>query len=79
MLIAAALALAELGPGPLSLDGLRGRERAGAGWALAAFGAGAIGALGVQQATARQAPPEVDAVPESSDPDQAPAPTAQAA
>ena len=57
VLIAAALALAETGPGPLSLDALRGHERAGAGWALAALGAGAIGAIGVQQATARQPVP----------------------
>jgi putative oxidoreductase len=56
VLIAVAIALAEIGPGPLSLDALRGNERAGAGWALAALGAGAFGAVGVQQATARQAP-----------------------
>ncbi len=56
VLIAVAIALAEIGPGPLSLDALRGHERAGASWALAALGAGAIGALGVQQATASQAP-----------------------
>ena len=57
VLIAAALALAEVGPGPLSLDAARGRERAGAGWALAALAAGTIGAIGVQQATARQPAP----------------------
>ncbi|HEX3433672.1 MAG TPA: DoxX family protein [Solirubrobacteraceae bacterium] len=57
VLIAVAIALAEIGPGPLSLDALRGRERAGTGWALAALGAGAIGAVGVQQAVARQAVP----------------------
>jgi putative oxidoreductase len=54
VLIAAALALAEVGPGPLSLDAARGRERAGPGWALAALAAGTVGAIGVQQATARQ-------------------------
>ena len=37
VLIAAALALAEVGPGPLSLDAARGHERAGPGWALAAL------------------------------------------
>ena len=57
VLIAAALALAEVGPGPLSLDAARGRERAGPGWALAALAAGTIGAIGVQQATARQPVP----------------------
>ena len=54
MLIAAALALAELGPGPLSLDAARGHERSGAGWALAAAGAGALGALGAQLTTKLQ-------------------------
>lgn len=54
VLIAAALALAELGPGPLSLDGARGHERSGAGWALAAAGAGALGALGAQLTTRLQ-------------------------
>jgi putative oxidoreductase len=61
VLIAAALALAELGPGPLSLDALLGRERSGAGWALAAAGAGALGALGVYAQTALSAPPESSA------------------
>ncbi len=54
VLIAAVLALAEIGPGPLSLDAARGRERAGAGWALAAAGAGVLGALGAYAATAAQ-------------------------
>jgi putative oxidoreductase len=54
VLIAAAIALAELGPGPISLEGLRGDERAGAGWALAALAAGGAGAAGVYLATAAQ-------------------------
>ena len=54
VLIAAALALAELGPGPLSLDAARGHERAGTGWALAAAGAGTLGALGAQLTTKLQ-------------------------
>jgi len=58
VLIAVVLALAELGPGPVSLDAARGRERAGVGWALAAAGAGVLGALGAQLATAAQAPPQ---------------------
>jgi putative oxidoreductase len=57
VLIAAALALAELGPGRLSLDALLGRERSGAGWAIAAAGAGALGALGVYAQTAVSAAP----------------------
>ncbi len=54
VLIAAALALAELGPGPLSLDAALGHERSGTGWALAAAGAGALGALGAQLTTKLQ-------------------------
>lgn len=46
VLIAAALTLAELGPGALSLDGASGRERSGPGWALFALAAGAAGAYG---------------------------------
>jgi putative oxidoreductase len=46
VLIAAVLALAEVGPGGLSLDSALGRERKGPGWAVAAFVTGAIGALG---------------------------------
>lgn len=46
VLIAAALTLAELGPGPVSLDALRGRERTGARWLLLAASGGALGALG---------------------------------
>ncbi len=51
VLIAVVLALAELGPGPISIDALLGRERSGTGWALAAAGAGALGALGAQLLT----------------------------
>jgi putative oxidoreductase len=59
VLIAAALALAEVGPGGLSLEGALRRERSGSGWALAALGAGALGAIGSYAATAAQtAPPE---------------------
>ena len=54
VLIAAALALAEVGPGELSLDALRGRERSGSRWALAALAAGALGAFGSYAAAAAQ-------------------------
>jgi putative oxidoreductase len=57
VLIGAVLTLAELGPGPISIDALRGRERSGAGWALAAAGAGAIGALGAHLATSEPPTP----------------------
>src|SRR5271165_6855217 len=54
VLIAAALALAEVGPGELSLDALRGREHSGPRWALAALLAGALGAIGSYAAAAAQ-------------------------
>jgi putative oxidoreductase len=52
VLIAAALALVEVGPGPLSLDAARGRERSGSAWTLAALLAGGVGALGAHLAAA---------------------------
>jgi putative oxidoreductase len=62
VLIAAALALVEVGPGPLSLDARLGRERAGSGWALAALATGALGALGAHLiAAAAPLPPATDA------------------
>ena len=56
VLIAAVLALAELGPGPLSLDAARGRERSGTGWVLASAGAGLLGALGAHLAAGEPPP-----------------------
>jgi putative oxidoreductase len=59
VLIAAVLALAEVGPGALSLDGALGTERHGSRWAVAALCTGAIGALGAYiAATAQPAPPD---------------------
>ncbi len=46
VLIAAALALAEVGPGSLSLDAKLGRKLYGPGWAIAALLGGAAGAAG---------------------------------
>jgi putative oxidoreductase len=43
LLAAAALALADEGPGPWSVDAALGQERTGAPWALGALAAGAIG------------------------------------
>lgn len=57
VLIAAVTALAELGPGELSLDHALGRERSGPVWALAALAAGALGALGAHLAAEAQAAP----------------------
>jgi putative oxidoreductase len=52
VLIAAVLLLVEAGPGGLSLDAARGRERSGSGWALAALATGALGAIGAHVAAA---------------------------
>jgi putative oxidoreductase len=57
VLIAAVLALAEVGPGALSLDGARGSERHGPHWAVAALIAGALGSLGAHLAAAAQPAP----------------------
>jgi putative oxidoreductase len=43
VLMGAVFALSDVGPGRLSLDALRGRERTGLGWALAQLAAGAAG------------------------------------
>jgi putative oxidoreductase len=61
VLIAAVLMLVEAGPGGLSLDAARGRERSGSGWTLAALATGALGALGAHvAAAAAPLPPAVD-------------------
>jgi putative oxidoreductase len=56
VLIAAAAALAESGPGALSLDALRGKQKEGAKWSLFALAAGAAGAAGAHFLTEQQAP-----------------------
>jgi putative oxidoreductase len=58
VLIAAVLALAETGPGELSLDAALGRERAGPGWARAALATGALGAIGARLAANAALPNE---------------------
>jgi putative oxidoreductase len=79
VLIAAALALAEVGPGPLSLDAARGRERSGSHWALAALATGAIGAIGSYAiAAAQPAPPEAASEQTANDEAASPAQTEQA-
>jgi putative oxidoreductase len=78
VLIAAALAIAEVGPGPLSLDAARGKQRYGSGWAGAALIAGVIGAAGAHLSAARQpAPPQ--AAEEFSDAAAAPEPANETA
>ena len=46
VMIGAVIALTEVGPGEPSLDAVLGKERSGPGWALAALGLGAAGAVG---------------------------------
>ena len=57
VVILALLTLAEIGPGPVSLDAVKGQERKGAFWALASLAAGGLGAAAVHAAAAAQAPP----------------------
>jgi putative oxidoreductase len=57
VLIAAALALAEVGPGELSLEAAKGIERSGPGWALAALVTGALGAFGARALRGSTPPP----------------------
>lgn len=68
-LIAAALALAEAGPGPISLDRALGTERSGTLWALAALAAGLAGPRLLEQLapagpTAEAPAPQTDGRPE---------------
>lgn len=57
VLIAAALLIAEEGPGPVSLDALLGIERKGWGWAVAALALGAAASAATVELGARNAPP----------------------
>lgn len=67
VLVAAVLALAEAGPGPVSLDHLLGIEKSGPGYALLAAalgGAAAYGTLAAAKSATPPAPPAVDAEPD---------------
>jgi putative oxidoreductase len=55
VLIAAVTALAETGPGAISLDHLRGKERSGALWALASLATG-VGTAFLTMEAARRGP-----------------------
>ena len=57
VLIAAVLALAEVGPGEVSLDHALGQERTGPGWALLAAAIGVAGAVGAHIAAESQPAP----------------------
>lgn len=59
VLAAAAIALAESGPGPLSLDALRGKEKVGAKWGLFSLALGAAGAAGAHLLAESRATPAV--------------------
>ncbi|MGO9905956.1 MAG: DoxX family protein [Solirubrobacteraceae bacterium] len=63
VLIAAVLALAEVGPGDVSLDHALGTERSGPGWALLAAAMGVVGAVGAHQAAAAYPTPPAPPVP----------------
>jgi putative oxidoreductase len=76
VLIAAVLALAETGPGPLSVDRLLGQEREGGRWAALALALGIIGAVGAHVA-AELTP--VPAAPEQADGEGAGEPEAEPA
>jgi putative oxidoreductase len=58
VIIAAVIAIVETGPGPVSLDAALGRERTGAGWALAAVAAGVGGSTLLLRDWERPAPAE---------------------
>ena len=79
VLIAAVLALAEVGPGELSLDHALGQERSGPGWAVLALALGIAGAVGAHIAAeatpAPPAPPETPSPVEASTNSGASAPT----
>ncbi|MBV9195523.1 MAG: DoxX family protein [Solirubrobacterales bacterium] len=75
VLIAAVLALAEVGPGGLSLDAALDQERSGPGWALAAAAIGVAGSVGAHQLAAAQPAPAAPApTPATSDATSATAP-----
>ncbi len=79
VLIAAALAVAETGPGPLSVDHALGVERSGARWALAALAAGIVGYAGARLVNAAQPEPEPASAPAAPAEEPSPAPAAATA
>ena len=63
VLIAAVIALTEVGPGDLSLDHALGTERSGPAWALLALAAGAAGAAGAHYLAESHPVPAAPAAP----------------
>ncbi len=68
VLIAAVLAVAETGPGKLSLDAALGTETEGPGWAIAAAAAGVAGAVGAHLAAEAQPAPAPDPAAQTPEP-----------
>jgi putative oxidoreductase len=69
VLLAAAFAIVDIGPGPLSLDAALGTERSGPGWALLQLAAAAAGSAAVLKAAQGQpTPPSSPAETPSGDP-----------
>ena len=62
VLILAAALIAELGPGPISVDHLLGTETSGPGWGITALGLGGAAALAIHQLAGSA--PESPAAPE---------------
>lgn len=67
VLIAAVLALTEVGPGEFSLDHALGDERTGPQWALAALGLGTAGAVGAHVLAESAKPAEPAPAPPTED------------
>jgi putative oxidoreductase len=63
VLVASAVALADLGPGKWSLDHKLGLDLSGPGWALAALGAGMVGPRLVEQLAPEPEPEQPAAAP----------------
>jgi putative oxidoreductase len=78
ILILAAALIAELGPGPVSLDHVLGTEKSGPAWGLAALAMGGAGAVAVHQLAKASAPAEPGDEPSEEATEAAEAPTAPA-
>jgi putative oxidoreductase len=70
LLMAAALALAEVGPGTPSLESALGIDVSGSGWAVAALAAGSLGAVGADALAASQPEPTIETPPQPARPRQ---------
>ncbi len=73
VLLATIFALAEAGPGPISLDRALGTERCGTGWAVAQLAAGAAGSVLVDKLGEEAPAPEGEGQTEAPEPAATPA------